>query len=76
MFWKFNLITTSHVETLLSKEGVTLKELMDEEDILQECKAQTKRLIEFLIQPDIMDELIGLIINEPAEDIDEKLRYK
>ncbi|CAN8022679.1 unnamed protein product [Ixodes persulcatus] len=76
MFWKFNLITTSHLETLLGKENVTLKELMDEEDILQECKAQTKLLIEFLVRPDVMDELVSLIIQEPAEDIDEKLRYK
>lgn len=76
MFWKFNLITTSHLETLLGKENVTLKELMDEEDILQECKAQTKLLIDFLVRPDIMDELVSLIIQEPAEDVDEKLRYK
>ncbi|CAN7995276.1 unnamed protein product [Ixodes hexagonus] len=76
MFWKFNLITTSHLETLLGKENVTLKELMDEEDILQECKAQTKLLIEFLVRPDVMDELVSLIIQEPAEEIDEKLRYK
>ncbi|KAL3242177.1 hypothetical protein MRX96_047799 [Rhipicephalus microplus] len=60
MFWKFNLITTSHVETLLSKENVTLKELMDEEDILQECKAQTKRLIEFLVKPEVMEELFEI----------------
>ncbi|KAL1466195.1 hypothetical protein MTO96_042897 [Rhipicephalus appendiculatus] len=76
MFWKFNLITTSHVETLLSKENVTLRELMDEEDILQECKAQTKRLIEFLVKPEVMDELVDLITHEPPEDVDEKMRYK
>lgn len=76
MFWKFNLITTSHVETLLSKENVTLRELMDEEDVLQECKAQTKRLIEFLVKPEVMEELVDLITHEPPEDVDEKLRYK
>ncbi|XP_077530779.1 phosphatase 6 regulatory subunit 1-like protein fmt isoform X3 [Haemaphysalis longicornis] len=76
MFWKFNLITTSHVETLLNKENVTLKELMDEEDILQECKAQTKRLIEFLVKPEVMEELVDLITHEPPEDVDEKVRYK
>lgn len=64
------------METLLSKENVTLKELMDEEDILQECKAQTKRLIEFLIKPEVMDELVDLITHEPPEEVDEKLRYK
>lgn len=76
MFWKFNLITTSHVETLLNKENVTLKALMDEEDILQECKAQTKRLIEFLVKPEVMEELVDLITHEPPEDVDEKVRYK
>ncbi|XP_070383086.1 serine/threonine-protein phosphatase 6 regulatory subunit 3 isoform X4 [Dermacentor albipictus] len=76
MFWKFNLITTSHVETLLSKENVTLRELMDEEDILQECKAQTKRLVEFLVRPEVMEELVDLITHEPPEDVDEKMRYR
>uniref|UniRef100_A0A2R5LKL2 Putative sap family cell cycle dependent phosphatase-associated protein n=1 Tax=Ornithodoros turicata TaxID=34597 RepID=A0A2R5LKL2_9ACAR len=76
MFWKFNLITTSHVDALLNKDNVTLQELMDEEDILQECKGQTKRLIEFLIRPEIMSELVGLIVKEPEAGTDEKLQYK
>ncbi|XP_067123496.1 serine/threonine-protein phosphatase 6 regulatory subunit 3 isoform X2 [Centruroides vittatus] len=76
MFWKFNLITTSHIETLLNKENVTLKELMDEDDILQECKAQTKKLLDFLSRSEIMDEMVTLIIQEPPEDLDEKSRYK
>ncbi|UYV80175.1 hypothetical protein LAZ67_18001887 [Cordylochernes scorpioides] len=45
MFWKFNLTNISHIENLLEKEDITLKELMDEEDILQECKAQSRALI-------------------------------
>lgn len=43
MFWKFDLNTSSHLETLLDKEDVTLNELLDEEDVLQECKAQNRR---------------------------------
>lgn len=43
MFWKFDLHTSSHLEALLDKEDVTLTELMDEEDVLQECKAQNRR---------------------------------
>lgn len=76
MFWKFNLISTSHVDTILNKENVTLKELMDEEDILQECKSQNKKLIDFLTQPEIMEELVTLITQEPSEEIEEKSRYK
>lgn len=45
MFWKFDLHTSSHLEALLDKEDVTLTELMDEEDVLQECKAQNRRYI-------------------------------
>ena len=45
MFWKFDLRTSSHLEALLDKEDVTLTELMDEEDVLQECKAQNRRSV-------------------------------
>lgn len=45
MFWKFDLHTSSHLEALLDKEDVTLIELMDEEDVLQECKAQNRRSV-------------------------------
>lgn len=45
MFWKFDLHTSSHLEALLDREDVTLTELMDEEDVLQECKAQNRRSV-------------------------------
>lgn len=76
MFWRYNLITGSSIETLLDKENVTLKELMDEEDILQECKAQTKKLLDFLVQPEILNEMVTLITEEPTEDCDERLKYR
>lgn len=49
MFWKFDLHTSSHLEALLDKEDVTLIELMDEEDVLQECKAQNRRFCLLLV---------------------------
>lgn len=76
MFWKFNLITTSHIDTILEKEDVTLQELMDEEDILQECKSQNTKLIEFITKPENMEEMVKLITVEPTDSDDEKLRYK
>lgn len=76
MFWKFNLLTSSHIESLLEKEDVTLKELMDEEDILQECKGQNRKLIDFLVQSENMEEMVKLITLEPPDDVDEKLRFK
>ncbi|XP_013094517.2 serine/threonine-protein phosphatase 6 regulatory subunit 3-like isoform X4 [Biomphalaria glabrata] len=76
MFWKFNLLTSSHIDTLLDKEDVTLRELMDEDDILQECKAQNRKLVEFLVQPENMEEMVKLITVEPPLEVDEKIRFK
>ncbi|XP_037371035.1 serine/threonine-protein phosphatase 6 regulatory subunit 2 [Talpa occidentalis] len=76
MFWKFDLNTTSHVDKLLDKEGVTLRELMDEDDILQECKAQNRRLLDFLCRPQCMEELVSLVTRDPPLDMEEKVRFK
>ncbi|XP_074920193.1 serine/threonine-protein phosphatase 6 regulatory subunit 2 isoform X1 [Chelonoidis abingdonii] len=76
MFWKFDLNTTSHVDKLLDKEDVTLHELMDEDDILQECKAQNRKLLDFICQQHCMEELVSLITHEPPVEMDEKVRFK
>ncbi|XP_059967964.1 serine/threonine-protein phosphatase 6 regulatory subunit 2 isoform X5 [Mesoplodon densirostris] len=76
MFWKFDLNTTSHVDKLLDKEDVTLRELMDEDDILQECKAQNRKLLDFLCRQQSMEELVSLITQDPALDVEEKVRFK
>ncbi|XP_010632556.1 serine/threonine-protein phosphatase 6 regulatory subunit 2 isoform X4 [Fukomys damarensis] len=76
MFWKFDLNTTSHVDKLLDKEHVTLQELMDEDDILQECKAQNRKLLDFLCRPQCMEELVNLVTQEPPLDMEEKVRFK
>ncbi|CAJ0968901.1 unnamed protein product [Ranitomeya imitator] len=76
MFWKFDLNTSSHVDKLLEKEDVTLLELMDEDDLLQECKAQNQRLLDFLCQPQCMEQLVQLITQQPPDKMDEKVRFK
>uniref|UniRef100_A0A7N8XZI1 Protein phosphatase 6, regulatory subunit 2b n=1 Tax=Mastacembelus armatus TaxID=205130 RepID=A0A7N8XZI1_9TELE len=76
MFWKFDLHTSSHLEALLDKEDVTLTELMDEEDVLQECKAQNRRLLLFLCQDQSMQELVRLITTDPPAGVEETKRFK
>uniref|UniRef100_A0A8D3BZD4 Protein phosphatase 6 regulatory subunit 2 n=1 Tax=Scophthalmus maximus TaxID=52904 RepID=A0A8D3BZD4_SCOMX len=76
MFWKFDLHTSSHLEALLDKEDVTLAELMDEEDVLQECKAQNRRLVLFLCQDQCMQELVCMITTEPPAGVEETRRFK
>lgn len=69
-------MSSPHIEALLNKEDVTLHELMDEEDILQECKSQNKKLVEYLTRPAVMEELVTLTTKEPSTDIEERWRYK
>ncbi|ELW49012.1 Serine/threonine-protein phosphatase 6 regulatory subunit 2 [Tupaia chinensis] len=76
MFWKFDLNTASHVDKLLDKEHVTLQELMDEDDILQECKAQNRKLLDFLCRQQCMEQLVSLITQDPPLDMEEKVRFK
>uniref|UniRef100_A0A7N6AX58 Protein phosphatase 6, regulatory subunit 2b n=1 Tax=Anabas testudineus TaxID=64144 RepID=A0A7N6AX58_ANATE len=76
MFWKFDLHTSSHLEALLDKEDVTLSELMEEEDVLQECKAQNRRLLLFLCQDQCMQELVRMITTEPPAGVEETKRFK
>ncbi|KAI4790909.1 hypothetical protein KUCAC02_034321 [Chaenocephalus aceratus] len=76
MFWKFDLHTTSHIDQLLDREDVSLRELMEEDDVLQECKAQNRRLLLFLSQDHCMQELVSLITTEPPADLEERSRFK
>lgn len=76
MFWTNNYVSSPHIEALLNKEDVTLYELMDEEDILQECKSQNKKLVEYLTRPAVMEELVTLATKEPSTDVEERWRYK
>uniref|UniRef100_A0AAQ4Q172 Protein phosphatase 6 regulatory subunit 2 n=1 Tax=Gasterosteus aculeatus aculeatus TaxID=481459 RepID=A0AAQ4Q172_GASAC len=76
MFWKFDLHTSSHLEALLNKEDVTLIELMNEEDVLQECKAQNRRLLSFVSQDHCMQDLVRMITTEPPAGVQETKRFK
>ncbi|XP_026283493.1 serine/threonine-protein phosphatase 6 regulatory subunit 3 isoform X1 [Frankliniella occidentalis] len=76
MFWKYNTTNSNHLEALLSKPDLTLQELLDDEDILQECKVQNKKLIDFLCRPEVMEQLVTYTTVEPPADLNEKIRFK
>eukprot|EP00090_Calanus_glacialis_P000849 TRINITY_DN1059_c0_g1_i2.p1 TRINITY_DN1059_c0_g1~~TRINITY_DN1059_c0_g1_i2.p1 ORF type:complete len:1001 (-),score=360.21 TRINITY_DN1059_c0_g1_i2:284-3286(-) len=76
MFWKYNSLTVSHLDTLLDKQGVTLQEILEQEDIIQECKSQNKKLVDYLTKQEILSELLDLILQEPSPELEEKLRFK
>ncbi|WVO14470.1 hypothetical protein L204_102105 [Cryptococcus depauperatus] len=63
MFWRLNLAATSTLDSLLTREvPPTLEELMDEPDILTECKAQNNKLIAFLSREDSAKSLLQWVV--------------
>ncbi|KAK8584624.1 hypothetical protein V6N13_138581 [Hibiscus sabdariffa] len=77
MFWRMaGLSTASPVETILDKENFTLQELLDEDEIIQECKALNGRLINFLREKAQVEQLLRYIVVEPPEDADSNRTFK
>ncbi|KAK9768391.1 sporulation-induced protein [Basidiobolus ranarum] len=76
MFWRFGFHTVSPVDTLLEKDDVTVEELMDQDDILQELRAANSKLIEFLCLPEVLGRLFGyLACNVEEQLVDMKYPY-
>ncbi|KAK6163333.1 hypothetical protein DH2020_000197 [Rehmannia glutinosa] len=77
MFWKLTALSASSpVEAVLDKEDFTLEELLDEEEIIQECKALNSRLINFLRDRAQVEQLLQYIVEDPPEDADSKRTFK
>lgn len=77
MFWRVpGLSTTSPVDSVLDKDVYTLEELLDEDEIIQECKALNSRLINFLRGKAQVEALLRYVVEEPPEDADSKRSYK
>ncbi|GMI81854.1 hypothetical protein like AT1G07990 [Hibiscus trionum] len=77
MFWQLTpLSASSPVDSILDKENFTLEELLDEEEILQECKALNSRLINFLRDRAQVEQLLRYIVDECPADADSKRAFK
>ncbi|XP_076957906.1 uncharacterized protein LOC143633496 [Bidens hawaiensis] len=77
MFWKLTALSASSpIESVLDKDDFTLEELLDEEDIIQECKTLNSRLINFLRDRAQVEQLLRYIIEESQESVDSKRTFK
>ncbi|GBG72667.1 hypothetical protein CBR_g12239 [Chara braunii] len=77
MFWRVTgLATTSPVDIILDRDSYTLEELLDEDDLIQECKALSTRLLTFLrAKPQVL-QLLRYVVEEPSPEADEKRVFK
>ncbi|KAM3361708.1 serine/threonine-protein phosphatase 6 regulatory subunit 3 [Capsicum galapagoense] len=77
MFWRMaGLSTASPVDTILDKENFALDELLDEDEIIQECKALNGRLINCLRERAQVEQLVRYIVEEAPEDAEKKRTFK
>lgn len=69
MFWRIGGYSNiSSLDTILDKPDVTLEELLDESDLIQELKGQNAKLIEFLRQDTILQRLLQYVIAPKLAD--------
>ncbi|KAG8887332.1 hypothetical protein FRB98_000201 [Tulasnella sp. 332] len=64
MFWKFGFQQASSIDTLLDRDDVSLELILDEDDLLQECKSQNTRLIDYFQRVDVLHRLLGYVSGE------------
>ncbi|KAI6008090.1 hypothetical protein EDC04DRAFT_902333 [Pisolithus marmoratus] len=73
MFWRFGFHNASAIDSLLDKD-VSLEAILDEDDLLQECKAQNTRLIDFFQRTDVLKRLLGYVTGQ-IEGHEERGRF-
>ncbi|KAG9232683.1 SIT4 phosphatase-associated protein-domain-containing protein [Amylocarpus encephaloides] len=68
MFWRFGgYANVSAIDTLLEKAEVTLEELLDESDLIQELKQHNTKLIEYLREDKILQRLLDYVVAPKLE---------
>jgi SIT4-associating protein SAP185/190 len=69
MFWRFGgYANVSTIDSLLEKPDVTVEELLDDADLIQEVKSQNSKLLEFLRDENILDRLMQYTIMPKAPE--------
>ena len=72
MFWRFGgYASISSIDTILDKSDVTLEELLDEADLIQELKQHNTKLIEYLRDENVLRRLLEYVITPQAPRLDD-----
>lgn len=66
----------------MEKPDVTLEDVLNDSDVLQECKANNEKLIEFFQRPGVVSRLLDYVvgnievINDGDNDAEENVGFK
>jgi len=71
---RFGFHNGSSIDSLLDKGDVSVEAILDEDDLLQECKAQNTRLIDYFGRDNVLQTLLGYVIGQV--ETEEKGRFK
>ena len=71
---RFGFHNGSSIDSLLDKGDVSVEAILDEDDLLQECKAQNTRLIDYFGRESVLQTLLGYVTGEVESE--EKGRFK
>jgi len=67
MFWRFGgYANISTLDTILDKPDVTLEELLNESDLIQELKQSNSKLVDFLRDEAVLDKLLHYVTADKA----------
>lgn len=58
---------SSHLDSLLSQEDVTLDDILADPGVVDECKAENKSLLSFITQPHCLRQLVEYSVSGPNE---------
>ncbi|KAJ7706882.1 SIT4 phosphatase-associated protein-domain-containing protein [Mycena rosella] len=75
MFWRFGFHNASAIDGLLDKEDVSVEAILDEDDLLQECKAQNTRLIDYFQRVDVLQRLLMYVTGQIAAEERGQFKY-
>lgn len=71
---RFGFHNASSIDTLLDKEAVTLEAILDEDDLLQECKSQNTRLSDYFQRKDVLQRLFAYVTGDVEGEQDGKFK--
>lgn len=72
MFWRFGgYSNVSTIDTLLDKQGTTLEDLLEEQDLVQELKSHHTKLIEFLRDDERLHALLKYVV-APGREVSDR----